>query len=128
MKTLEIEWKHLDKEGNTCIRCTDTGEALEQVIGKLVQECMPCGWNIRFKQTKLTEKDISESNIILFNGKPIEEVLPTAAASESHCQSCCEFTGNSSTSCRTVEFEGKIYEGIPSTLIRQTACEIAQCC
>jgi len=128
MKTLEIEWKHLDKEGNTCIRCSDTGEALNKVVAELAEECKPCGWDIKFKETKLTEKDISESNIILFNGNPIEEVLPEAKASESHCESCCEFTINSSTSCRTVEFGGDSYEGIPSSLIRQAACEIARCC
>ena len=128
MKTIEIEWKHLDKEGNTCIRCSETGEALQEVIEKLAEDCKPCGWEIKFKETKLTVKEISESNVILFNGKAIETVLPEAGVSESHCESCCEFTGNSSTSCRTVEFGGNSYEGIPASLIRQAACEIAQCC
>ena len=127
MKRLEIEWRHLDKEGNTCIRCSDTGEALHSVVEKLAAECKPCGWDITLKETKLTEKDIHESNIILFNGKPIEEVLPKASASESHCDSCCEITGKP-TACRTVEFEGQRYEGIPALLIRQAVCEIAQCC
>ena len=128
MKTLEIEWRHLDKEGNTCIRCSDTGEALHKVVAELAQECRPCGWDIKFRETKLTEKEISESNIILLNGKPIEKILPNAVAGESHCQSCCELTGNSSTSCRTIESDGKAYESIPSYLIRQAVCAIAQCC
>ena len=128
MNTLEIEWKHLDKSGNTCIRCSDTGEALQKVVGKLGEECRLCGWDIKFKETKLSESEITESNIILFNGKAIEDILPEAQASESHCQSCCEFTGNLSTSCRTVEFGGNSYEGIPASLIRQAVCEIAQCC
>lgn len=128
MKTLEIEWKHLEKEGNTCCRCSDTGKALERVIGKLVKECKPCGWDIKFKETTLTEKELSESNIILFNGKPIESVLPEAEASESHCESCCEFTGDPATFCRTVESGGVTYEEIPELLIRQAVCEIAQCC
>ena len=128
MKTLKIEWRHLDKEGNTCIRCSDTGETLQKVVAELAEECKPYGWDIKFIETKLTVKEISESNIILINDKPIEKILPNAAVGESHCQSCCELTGNSSTSCRTIEFERKAYESIPSYLIRQAVCTITQCC
>lgn len=74
MKTLVIEWKHLDMGGKTCARCSGTGEALQKVIGKLIEECKQTGWEIKFKETKLTEKNISESNVILFNGKPIEAI------------------------------------------------------
>ena len=126
MKTLEIEWKHFDVEGKICARCSDTGEALQAVIGKLTEECKQLGWEIKFKETKLTSKNISESNVILFNGKPIEALLPEARASESHCESCSEITGKS-TSCRTVEFGGNSYGGIPASLIRQVVCQITQC-
>ena len=126
MKTLEIEWKHLDVEGKTCSRCFETGEALQEVIGKLTEECKPLGWEINFMETKLTSKNISESNILLFNGKPIEAILPEARASESHCESCSEITGKS-TSCRTVEFDGNSYGGIPADLIRQAVFQITQC-
>jgi hypothetical protein len=125
MKTLTIEWKHLDVEGKTCSRCSDTGEALQEVIGKLTEEYKLSGLQIKFKETKLTSKNILESNVILFNGKPIEALLPEARASESHCESCSEITGESS-SCRTVEFGGKSYGGIPASLIRQAVCQITQ--
>jgi len=128
MKTLDIEWRHFDKEGNTCIRCSDTGEVLHSVVEELSEECRPCGWDIKFRETKLTEREISESNIILLNGKPIEKILQNALAGESHCQSCCELTGSTSTSCRTIEIEGRSYESIPSHLIRQAVCAVAQCC
>ncbi|WP_457674121.1 DUF2703 domain-containing protein [Thiolapillus sp.] len=128
MNRLEIEWKHLDKSGNTCIRCSDTGEALQQAIEKLSRECRSSGWEIEFRETKLSVHEIAESNMILFNGRAIEDILPKAKASESHCPSCGEFTGDSSTSCRTVKLGVDTYEGIPSSLIRQAACEIAQCC
>jgi hypothetical protein len=29
MKRLEIEWKHIQTKGDTCIRCADTGEELD---------------------------------------------------------------------------------------------------
>lgn len=128
MKTLEIEWRHLEKDGYTCIRCSDTGEALNEVISKIADECRPHGWDIIFKETKLTEKDVSESNLILFNGEPIESVLPEAKASESSCKSCSELISEPSTSCRTLELEGKSYEGIPSSIIRQAVCQITKCC
>ncbi|MCW8329246.1 DUF2703 domain-containing protein [Photobacterium sp. SDRW27] len=127
MKTLEIEWKHLDMEGKTCSRCSSTGKALQEAIGKLMEECKSMGWKIKFKETKLTSKNTSESNLILFNGKPIEELLPAARASESHCESCSELTGKS-TSCRIIEFGGNTYGGIPASLIRQVVCQITQCC
>ena len=127
MKILEIEWKHLDVGGKTCVRCSDTGESLQEAIEKLAKECKTIGWEIKFKETKLAEKDISESNAILFNGTPIEELLDEARASESHCNSCSELTGKSS-SCRTLEFGGKTYGGIPAALIRQAAGKIIECC
>lgn len=35
MKTLKIEWKHLDVAGDTCNRCYETGENLVQEIKRL---------------------------------------------------------------------------------------------
>ena len=128
MKMMKIEWRHLAVEGNTCLRCTDTGQTLNRVVAELAEECRPFGWNIEFKETKLTEKEISQSNIILINGKPIEQILQNATAGESHCRSCCEMIGNPSTNCRTIEFKGKSYESIPAYLIRRAVCEIARCC
>lgn len=127
MKHLEIEWRHFAREGNTCVRCADTGEALDAVVEELAVECRPCGWEITFKEATLGEKDISKSNVILFNGVPIEDVLPKASVSPSHCESCCEFTGVP-TLCRTVEFEGQSFAAVPASLIRRAVCTIAHCC
>ena len=127
MKTLEIEWKHLDVEGKTCNRCSETGDSLQEIIEELAEECKSLGWELKLKESTLAAKDISESNAILFNGKPIEELIPEARASESHCGSCSEIVGKT-TSCRTVEVEGTIYGGIPASLIRKEVCQITQCC
>ena len=128
MNRLDIEWQHIEESGNTCIRCADTGEALQDVIAKLAEECKPCGWDIRFKETRLAMDQIKQSNGILFNGRPIEAILPEAKVAENHCQSCCEFTGNAETFCRTLEVDGIVHEAIPAALIRQATCEVAQCC
>ena len=60
------------------------------------------------------------SNLILFNGIPLEAVLEHAAADASPCPSCSCLTG-SETSCRTVVYRGKSYQEIPADPIRKAA-------
>lgn len=131
MKNLTIEWQHLDIEkggvASTCVRCADTGEAVADVVEALARECAPKGVEITCRETKLPASEVARSNLILFNGRPIEEILPRATASESNCPSCCELVGEQ-TNCRTVEIGGRSYEALPADLIRQAACAVAQCC
>lgn len=127
MQTINIEWRHLVENGNTCIRCNDTGTALRQVVLRMNEECLNVGCHIQFVETELGMADIAESNSILINGTPIENVLPDAQSGESHCLSCCELVGQP-TDCRTVEFGGKRFEAIPESLIRQAVCQVARCC
>ncbi len=128
MKRIEIVWQHLESSGTTCARCSETGQALDVVIEQLAEECRPEGWEIIFNEIKLTEKELDKSNAILINGTLLEDILPNSRASKSHCPSCCDFTGNSQTCCRTVEFGGKSYETIPAALIKKAVCRVAQCC
>jgi len=131
MKTLTIEWRHLDieKDGvaSTCARCADTGEELADVVESLARECGAKGVEISFKETKLPPSEVAQSNLVLFNGVPIEEILPGAFASKNECQSCCELIGEQ-TYCRTVEYGGRTYETLPAPLIREATCAVAQCC
>ena len=120
MKQLEIEWRHLDKEGKTCERCADTGTEVRQAVEDLRGELQPAGWRVSFKETRLTELRIAESNAILLNGIPLEELLPQARTSQSCCDSCGDILGTP-TLCRTIEHNGQSYEAIPAALIRQAA-------
>lgn len=120
MRELTIEWRHYDKEGATCVRCSATGQSLDEVVAALREELAPRGVRIVFTETRLTEEQIPESNLILFNGIPLEEILTGAKASENSCSSCSCLAG-AETSCRTVEFEGATYEEIPADLIRTAA-------
>ncbi|MBN2357363.1 DUF2703 domain-containing protein, partial [candidate division KSB1 bacterium] len=43
--------------------------------------------------TKLTPDELAQSNLILLNGIPIENILPNSRAAQSLCPSCCDFTG-----------------------------------
>jgi len=127
MKTLEIEWRHLDQDGRTCLRCSDTLQSLQQVVTQLAAECAPRGVTIAYRETKLSLEQLSESNLILFNGVPLESVLPGASASENECESCGDLCGQPSV-CRTVTVGDQTFEAIPATVIRQAACTVAQCC
>lgn len=127
MKTLDIEWRHLDKDGRTCLRCSDTLQSLQQVIARLTAECEPRGVRIAYRETKLPLERLSQSNLILFDGIPLESVLSGASASENECLSCGDLCGQPSY-CRTVSVGGHAFEAIPAALIRQAACTVAQCC
>lgn len=110
---IKIEWRHYDKAGATCDRCGDTGTNLKQVIAEYAGH----GVVIELQETLLTEEQISESNLVLINGLPLEDLL-TATTGESDCPSCSCLTG-SETSCRTVQCGGEVYEELTPELIRK---------
>lgn len=124
MKTLHIEWKHYDVDGNTCTRCGETGATLQQLFGGLREELATKGVELDFQETRLTEHELPHSNSLLFNGTPIEELLDGVTVVYNHCASCCKLTGRD-TSCRAIQAEGKTYEAIPAAMIRQAALKAA---
>lgn len=122
MKSLRIEWKHLDVEGETCNRCYDTGENLNQEVKRLNRFLKPQGIEVEWFETKLDSTRIPQSNTILFNGVPIEDILDIEV-SENYCESCTALLG-SKTYCRTVIYEGNEYEGVPAKAIREAAFKV----
>jgi hypothetical protein len=120
MNRLEIEWRHLDKDGKTCDRCSDTGETVRAACADLVRELEPKGWKVALKETLLTDQDVPESNSIYFNGVAIENLLPDTRKSENCCASCGEILG-APTMCRTLERNGQTFEAIPATMIVEAA-------
>jgi len=122
MKTLKIEWRHLDVEGETCNRCYDTGENLTQEVKRLSRALQPQGIEVELSETKLDDTQIPQSNTILFNGVPIEDIL-NIEVSENYCDSCTSLLGKK-TYCRTVMYDGNEYEDIPAKAIRQAALKV----
>ena len=120
MNRLEIEWRHLDKDGKTCDRCSDTGETVRAAYADLVEELKPKGWEVTLKETLLTDQEIPESNSIYFNGIAIEKLLPDTRKSENGCALCGEILG-SPTMCRTLERDGQTFEVIPAGMIAEAA-------
>ncbi|HEY3374180.1 MAG TPA: DUF2703 domain-containing protein [Candidatus Aquicultor sp.] len=123
MRKLEIEWRHLEMDGKTCVRCSETGKTLSDVVADLTKELAPKGVIVDFIEITLPEKKITESNMVLFNGRALEEVLPEIVVSENCCESCSCITG-SEAYCRTVEYDGQTYEEIPEDLIYKAAYRV----
>lgn len=114
MSKIIIEWKHFDKNGATCDRCSQTGSNLKEVITDLQKD-----FDIEFIETKLTEDQMSESNQIIINGKLLEDLIPNTKAGENFCSSCTDLTDNSSDChCRTINQGETIFEDIPNDLIK----------
>jgi hypothetical protein len=126
MKTLNIEWKHVNLGGQTCDRCGDTGETLRGVVAELNHS--RCGESTRFelRETKLGRGGVPESNVILVNGRPLESFLPGARVTTTGCDSCGELLGEP-TDCRALETGGVTHEAIPAELIRAALCKAAEC-
>ncbi|MDW7711641.1 MAG: DUF2703 domain-containing protein [Deferrisomatales bacterium] len=120
MKRLVIEWRHLESEGRTCDRCSDTGEAVRKAFADLEKDLAPEGVRVSLVETVLGEDRVRESNEIRFNGVLLEDLLPAARAGENACCSCTELLAVE-TSCRTVEIGEQSLEAIPAELIRQAA-------
>ena len=124
MKELAIEWRHYEKDGSTCERCAATGKTVKEVVSDLAVELSHEGISIRFLETTLPAEAMAQSNLILLNGTPLEQVLDNASSAVSDCPSCACLTG-SQTSCRTVEHGGVSYEEIPAELIRKAVFKLA---
>ena len=122
MNKLKIEWMHLDVEGDTCDRCYDTGENLVQEVKRLNRALNPQGIEVEFSEIKLDEKQIPQSNVILFNGIPLEVILDIQVLNN-YCDSCTALLGTE-TYCRTITFEGNEYEDIPAKAIRKAAYKV----
>jgi len=122
MKKLIIEWKHLDVAGETCDRCYDTGENLTQEVKRLNRALQSRDITVELIETKLDDTKIPESNVILFNGVPLEDILDIKIA-KNYCDSCTALLGTE-TYCRTVTFEGNEYEDVPAKAIRQAAYKV----
>lgn len=122
MQTLKIEWKHLDVDGETCDRCYDTGENLNAEVNRLNRKLATKEIKVEWFETKLGDTEILQSNVLLFNGVPIEEILEIKV-SENHCSSCTDLVGHD-TYCRTVFYDGEEYEDIPAKAIRQAVYKV----
>jgi hypothetical protein len=126
MKAHHIEWKHLDRNGRTCDRCGDTGATLRAVVSELNTHCGGRGVHFHLTETRLGPDRLTESNVILVDGAPLESVIG-AQLTETECNSCGELLGEP-TRCRAIVADGALHEAIPAELVRAALCQAAACC
>jgi len=120
MQKIKIEWKHFDKEGKTCQRCSKTGRNLIKALKDLKAEFASNGIQIELKEIKLPESRMVESNSIFIDGIPLEDLISNTEVGENACRSCSELIGQPvDCYCRTIQHEEKTFEEIPSDIIKQ---------
>ena len=104
-----IEWFHLEIDGSTCDRCSDTGIAVNKIVEQMKQECRMTDDEIVLHEIRLESDEIRLSNLIKINGSPIENILQQASASKNSCGSCSDLTGEEE-SCLTLEYSCNTHE------------------
>lgn len=119
IKQLVIEWRHLVVDGATCERCGATGSQVRTAVGALTKELGALGIKVVIKETPLGTDQLEESNKILLNGKPLEDLI-NGGVTETPCSSCSTLTGTSAC-CRAIEVDNTQYEEIPTWLIKRAA-------
>jgi hypothetical protein len=123
MKILKIEWHRLVADGKTCPRCVATGIEVDKASHSLEQALGPLGIKVVLEKRELTtqafQRDPSQSNRLLLNGRPLEEWLGLKVGQSP----CCETCGDAE--CRTLETGGQVYETIPANLIIQAGLQAA---
>ncbi len=123
-KVLTIRWQRLlDTAGQTCDRCGNTGQTIEQAQQLLAAALKPLGLRVTVLKTALTPAqfalDPSQSNQIWVGDEPLEKVLGAKTGS-SQCAGVC-----GKSPCRTMVVDGRTYEAIPPELIVGAGLKVA---
>lgn len=116
MKKIEITWQRLvDEKGDTCDRCNKTYLNLESAIEKLKPLLDTIGIEVSFNKKALSMEEFKKnplsSNVIIINGKKIEDILNLKIGQSSCCGPCGD------SECRTVIDESGAKEEIEERLI-----------
>jgi|WetSurMetagenome_2_1015567.scaffolds.fasta_scaffold163774_2 hypothetical protein len=113
---LTIEWRHLEVRGGTCERCAGTYANILEAITALERSGELAGIEVEIIDTPLTKDRIGESNMVLINRVPIEQLVG-AGVQYTECPSCGDLVG-SPTCCRAVTAGGAPEEILPVDMIR----------
>ncbi|MGQ9604527.1 MAG: DUF2703 domain-containing protein [bacterium] len=112
-----MEWRRLVEDGKTCPRCGSTEVELDLAIDWLRDALSPLGIEVVLEKKEIPiaefKRDPLKSNLILINGKPLEEYI----SAETGQSQCCDVCGTAE--CRTIEANGKSFDTIPSELIKK---------
>ncbi len=128
MQTHILEWRHLEVEGATCCRCESSGKSVIEAIERLNHECAPQGVRFLLQETRLSSAALDQSNSLLIDGVPLEQLLEDSRPGESSCPSCADLIGAPTVNCRTLSFDGETREDLPVDWIRRAVCKTVDCC
>jgi hypothetical protein len=123
-KELVIEWKHAGRAvEKTREEFEEAGMTLGAVLAEISMLLEMEGIDVRLVETILEDDAAAESNSLLFNGVPIEELLEGVEVTATSC-SCasCDSCGEEAE-CRTLRYNGEEYETIPPELIGRAAAK-----
>ncbi|HOI12957.1 MAG TPA: putative zinc-binding protein [Methanoculleus sp.] len=116
--TLVVEWRHIGRDiENTCGRCGETGKAVRETVDRIRAVLEDAGITVKFVENVLPHDAVADSNSILFNGVPLEDLIEGMEVTSTPCASCACITGQDDVECRAVEYGGERYESIPPELI-----------
>lgn len=118
--SLHIEWRHCEDGWQRCDRCSATWSAITDLVGELARDVGHRGTKVTYRETFITPDRLDEANMVLFNGVPIEDLLPNATVSKSPEQVRCAPDGDQILA-RTIEVDGEAYEAVPKKLLREAA-------
>lgn len=106
-----VECEFLVVDGETCERCTDTRQAARDAV----EQARARGIQVDLVERELDAADVANSNRVLVNGMPAEQIVGGATGS-SECPSCSDMLGES-VCCREVEVGGVVSAAIPTGVI-----------
>lgn len=120
MKTLIIRWQRLvNQAGQTCPRCTDTGDTVELAYNKLKKSLSELDIEVVLNKETLDfsifTKDPLQSNRIWIAEKPLEEWIGATVGKSECCDVCAD------SECRTLSIIQDTFEIIPKELIIRAA-------
>ena len=116
MTELKIKWQRLvDDRGQTCDRCSGTGDEIQTAAEMLRKAFAPLGIAVITEMKKISTSEFMsaplESNRVWIGNRPIEEWLGAEAGQSQCCGSCGEHE------CRTLSISDQRYEVIPRKLV-----------
>lgn len=120
MPELKIKWQRLVNEaGETCNRCSGTGDEVAAAVGILSEALPPLGITVVAETKQLTVSQFLEapleSNRVWIGGEPLEYWLHAEVDKSNCCGPCGE------SQCRTISFGDSEYEITPRKLILKAA-------
>jgi hypothetical protein len=116
MKTMVIKWQRLvDSSGQTCERCSNTGDATEEAFRRLKGCLAEVGIEVLLEKRVIDQTTFDaeplQSNLISIDGRTVEEWLGGRPGQSSCCGPCGD------SECRTIRVDDHMYEAIPANVI-----------